>query len=402
MNRFPSKAQSAKNYTATPIIPVIILLCINLWLAACSEPPAESPAVKEGSPPVESALIQLDQLPEQARQRIHVEVIAERLMPHVFTAPANVALNLEQVAKVSSRIPGQIDTIFVTLGTRVTKNQPLAAVESMRLDELVQEYLVAKAKVDVATSNFKRTNELQAEQIISQRRFLEDQGRQREAQAVYQHVKEKLLNMGLSKDDLHQLEHGSHLEGHKYILRAPLSGTVVDQKVVLGQGIGAGEELFEIVDTSRVWVFANLPIEQARRFKEGDQGQVVPQGGVPIHTTLAYVAPVADEATRTIRVRFDVDNAQGQLKPNEFVQVRLSDQNKPVLSMPLSAITLVNGVRGVFIQTSTGFEFVPVEVGPETGGLVEVIHGVSAGAAVVTQGVFDLKNAMMKSSIEGE
>jgi len=69
--------------------------------------------------------------------------------------------------------------------------------------------------------------------------------------------------------------------------------------------------------------------------------------------------------------------------------------------MPLSAITLVNRERGVFVQTPTGFEFVPVEVGPETGGLVEVIHGVHSGAAVVTEGVFDLKNAMMKSSIEG-
>ena len=402
MNIFLSKGGLLKNDPSPPKHRLIILVFLSLWLAACSDQPVAPPTAKEEPPPLESTSIQVDQLPEQARQRIHVEVIAERLMPYLFTAPANVALDLAQVAKVSSRIPGQIDTIFVTLGTRVTKDQPLAAVESMRLDELVQEYLVAKAKVDVATSNFERTNELQAEQIISQRRFLEDQGQQREAQAVYQHVKEKLLNMGLSKKDLYQLEHGSHLEGHKYILRAPLSGTVVNQKVVLGQGIGAGEELFEIVDTSRVWVFANLPIEQARRFKEGDLGQVVPQGGEPIHGTLAYVAPVADEATRTIRVRFDVDNPKGQLKPNEFVQVRLSDQKKPVLSMPLSAITLVNRVRGVFVQTPTGFEFVPVEVGPETGGLVEVIHGVSAGAAVVTQGVFDLKNAMMKSSIEGE
>ena len=378
------------------------LYFMSLLLISCSDQqaPVAPPSNTEGSLPVEYPPIQVDQLPEQARQRIQVEVIAERLMPKVFTAPANVALNLEQVAKVSSRIPGQIDTIFVTLGTQVTKNQPLAAVESMRLDELVQEYLVAKAKVDVATSNFTRTRELQAEQIISQRRFLEDQGHQREAQAVYQHVKEKLLNMGLSKDELHQLEHGSHLEGHKYILRAPLSGTVVDQKVVLGQGIGEGEELFEIVDTSRVWVFAHLPIEQARRFKKGDQGQVVPQGGEPIQAILAYVAPVADEATRTIRVRFDVQNSQGHLKPNEFVQVRLSDQNKAVLSMPLSAITLVNGVRGIFIQIPTGFKFMPVEVGPEAGGLVEVMHGVGAGAAVVTQGVFDLKNAMMKSSLE--
>ena len=121
--------------------------------------------------------------------------------------------------------------------------------------------------------------------------------------------------MGLTPQELNELEHGSHLEGHTYILRAPLSGTIVHQLAVLGQGVAAGEELFEIVNTSRVWVFANLPIEQARRFKEGDQGEVVPRGENPITATLAYISPVAEEATRTIQFRFDVNNTNGQLKP---------------------------------------------------------------------------------------
>ena len=45
-----------------------------------------------------------------------------------------------------------------------------------------------------------------------------------------------------------------------------------------GQGVSPGNELFEVVDTSRVWVFASLPIEQARKFKEGDMGTITPKG----------------------------------------------------------------------------------------------------------------------------
>jgi cobalt-zinc-cadmium efflux system membrane fusion protein len=291
---------------------------------------------------------------------------------------------------------------MVRLGNRVQKDQPLAAVESLRLDELVQEYLVAKSKLDVANSNFARTKRLLAENIISQRRFLEDRGHQIESQAVYQHVREKLLNMGLSEPELHQLEHGSHLEGHKYLLRAPLSGTVVNQHVVLGQGVAAGDELFEIVDTSRVWVFANLPIEQARRFQVGDQGQILPRDGEPITARLSYIAPVADATTRTIRVRFDVENRNGRLKPNEYVEVRLIDQQQPVLSIPLSALTMLDGVRGVFVQRENGYDFVFVETGQEGGGLVEIKRGLQLGEQVVTEGVFDLKNAIMKTSIQGE
>jgi RND family efflux transporter MFP subunit len=380
-----------------------ILSLIGLFPLGCSDPqpPAGTPPDKDVAAAPAGQIFHVDHIPDQARQRIRIEEVKERLTPHSVSAPGNVALDLAQVAKVSSRIPGQVDKVMVTLGNRVQKDQPLAAVESMKLDELVQEYLVAKSKLDVANSNFTRTKNLLAENIISQRRFLEDRGQQIEAQAVYQHVREKLLNMGLSEQELQQLEHGSHLEGHKYLLRAPLSGTVVSQHVVLGQGVAAGDELFEIVDTSRVWVFANLPIEQARRFEEGDQGQVLPRGGEPIIARLTYIAPVADATTRTIRVRFDVENSKGRLKPNEYVEVRLIDEQHPVLSIPLSALTMLDGVRGVFVQRDTGYDFVFVETGQEGGGLVEVKQGLKLGEHVVTEGVFDLKNAIMKTSIQG-
>ncbi len=394
------------NHTHWRWVPVLCLF--GLLPLGCSDPqpPAATPPNTEvaasdpPSPPGQT--FHVDNVPDQARQRIRIEEAKERLTPHSVSAPGNVALDLAYVAKVSSRIPGQVDKIMVKLGDRVQKDQPLVAVESMKLDELVQEYLVAKSKVDVASSNFERTKQLQAENIISQRRFLEDRGQQIEAQAVYQHVREKLLNMGLSEHELQQLEHGSHLEGHKYLLRAPLGGTVVNQKIVLGQGVAAGDELFEIVDTSRVWVFANLPIEQARRFQEGDQGQIIPRGGEPVTARLAYLAPVADATTRTIRVRFDVDNPKGRLKPNEYVDVQLIDQQQPVLSIPLSALTMLDGVRGVFVQRDNGYDFVFIETGQEGGGLVEVTRGLKLGEHVVTEGVFDLKNAIMKTSIQGE
>ena len=387
-----------------------VLCLIGLFLMGCSDtqPPTGSlpdTDVTASSPDLTSPPGQpfhVDYVPEQARQRIRIEEVKERLTPHSVSAPGNVALDLAHVAKVSSRIPGQVDKVMVQLGDQVKKDQPLAAVESMRLDELVQEYLVAKSKLDVASSNFTRTKRLLTENIISQRRFLEDRGQQIEAQAVYQHVREKLLNMGLSEQELQQMEHGSHLEGHKYILRAPLSGTVVSQQIVLGQGVAAGDEFFEIVDTSRVWVFANLPIEQARRFQEGDEGQVLPRGGEPITARLTYIAPVADATTRTIRVRFDVENPKGRLKPNEYVEVRLIDQQHPALSIPLSALTMLDGVRGVFVQRDNGYDFVFVETGQEGGGLVEIKRGLKLGEHVVTEGVFDLKNAIMKTSIQGE
>ncbi|MGH7208544.1 MAG: efflux RND transporter periplasmic adaptor subunit [Nitrospiraceae bacterium] len=340
------------------------------------------------------------QAPQVVRDRLRTDVVTSHVVPEVVTAPGEVALDLKQVAKITSRIEGQVEQIHVQLGDRVRRGQPLLAMESLRLDELVQEYLVTKAQVDVAESSFRRTEKLWADKIVTERRLVEERGLYLEAKARHQHVREKLLNMGMTAAELRELEEGSHQEGHRYTLKSPIAGVVVAQNVVLGQGVSPGNELFEVVDTSRVWVFANLSIEQARKFKEGDLGTIVPKGGEPVTAPLTYLAPVADETTRTIRIRFEVANQKGQLKPREYVDVKLTIVGSPSLAVPVPAVTMVDNVRGVFVQRETGYAFVPIEVGREGGGWVEVRKGLMEGERIVTDGVLDLKTLLLKEHIE--
>jgi multidrug efflux pump subunit AcrA (membrane-fusion protein) len=169
---------------------------------------------------------------------------------------------------------------------------------------------------------------------------------------------------------------------------------------VRGQGVSPGNDLFEVVDTSRVWVFASLPIEQARKFKEGDRGTITPRGGQPVTAPLTYVAPIADETTRTIQVRFEVANARAQLKPREYVDVTLTLRGSPTVAIPVSAVTTIDKLRGVFVAGPSDFTFVPIEVGREGDGRVQVKQGLKVGDRIVTDGVFDLKNVLLKEHIE--
>ena len=376
------------------------VLALFVFVTACgdrgSEPPTPPP---KASPQSGAPRISTIQAPASVRDRVRTDAVAAHVVPEVVTAPGEVSLDLKQVAKIMSRIEGQVQSIHVQLGDRVRPGQPLVAIDSLRLDDLVQEYLVTKAQVVVAESGYRRTEKLAADQIVTERRLVEERGHYIEAQARHQHVREKLLNMGMTAGELHQLEHGSHQEGHRYTLTSPIAGTVVAQNVVRGQGVTPGNELFEIVDTSRVWVFANLPIEQARKFKEGDVGTILPKGSEPVTAPLTYLAPVADETTRTIRVRFEVANQQHSLKPREYVDVQLALASPPTLAVPVSALTMVDKVRGVFVQRETRYAFVPIEAGREGGGWVEVRKGLTAGEQVVVDGVFDLKNVLLKEHI---
>lgn len=380
-----------------------ILLLSLLLIQGCSESPepvseiqSEAQGITEDSSP--SSL----QLTVSARKRIKTAFVEERTLSQTIVAPGAVALDLGKMAKVSSRLEGQVEEVFVQLGNHVKRGDPLLAIGSLKLDELVEEFLVSKVQVDLRQANFERTKKLHEEQIVSERRLMEDQAQYFESQAINQHVTEKLQNMGLLKKDLDELLHSHTMEGHRYIIKAPLAGVVSEQTVVLGQGVRTGDQLFEVVDTRQVWVFANLPIEQAQRFKEGDRGTILAKGRKPIEAPLSYISPVADKATLTIQFRFDVDNQQGSLKPHEYIEVRLEEGEAPILAIPVTAPTLIEGTRGVFVKDGIDFAFLPVTFGQESDGWLAVTEGLSSGDEVVVEGVFDLKNAMLKHSIEGE
>jgi cobalt-zinc-cadmium efflux system membrane fusion protein len=374
------------------------VLALVLFVTACgdrsNEPPAPKAIPQSGAPRLSTI-----QAPAAVRERVRTDTVAAHMVPEVVTAPGEVALDLKQVAKITSRIEGQVEKIHVQLGDRVKPGQALAAIRSLQLDQLIEEYLVSKAQADVAENSFRRTEKLRADDIVPERKLIEDKGRYLETKARFQHIREKLLNMGLSRAEMTELERSRHEESHRYTLTSPIAGTVVTQNAVRGQGVAPGHELFEVVDTSRVWVFANLPIEQARKFEEGDVGTILPKGGEPVTAPLTYLAPVADETTRTIRVRFEVANQQHRLKPREYVDVQLAIASPPTLAIPVSAVTTVDNVRGVFVQRETGYAFVPIEIGREGGGWVEVRKGLTAGEQVVIDGVFDLKNVLLKAHI---
>lgn len=372
-----------------------------LLLAGCGEHDATPPTLAQQRAQSQSeASPRVIQPPSAVRTRLRAEPVTRRSIPEVITAPGEVALDLKQVAKITSRIEGQVDKLHVQLGDRVKPGQPLVVIGSLQLDQLVEEYLVGKTQADVAENSFRRTEKLRADDIVPERKFVEERGRYLETTARYQHIREKLLSMGLSQAELSALEQGRHEEGHRYTVTSPIAGTIVAQSVVRGQGVAPGSELFEVVDTSRVWVFANLPIEHARKFKAGDRGTITPKGAQALTAPLIYLAPVVDETTRTVQVRFDVANPHQRLKPHEYVDVTLILPGLAALAVPESAITTVDKIRGVFVERDSVYAFVPIDLGREGGGWVEVKRGVTVGDRVVIEGVFDLKNVLLREHIE--
>jgi cobalt-zinc-cadmium efflux system membrane fusion protein len=148
-----------------------------LLLLGCGDRGTEPAPPKVAQETQSSTVARLTQPPAAVRDRLKVESVALHAVPEIVTAPGEVALDLKKVAKITSRIDGQIDQIHVQLGSRVKKGQPIVSIRSLQLDQLIEEYLVGKAQADVAENTFHRTEKLRSDDIVPERKLIEDKGR---------------------------------------------------------------------------------------------------------------------------------------------------------------------------------------------------------------------------------
>ena len=145
----------------------LVLVGFLALLPSCGDPPAESPREPgEHVVPNDAQDFGVIQPPPLVEERLQLELVAPRVIEHVVVAPGEVELDLTRVAKVTSRIEGQVERVHVQLGDHVRTGQALVAIGSLELDELVQEYLVSKAQTTVAEDNLNRIRRLRADKII--------------------------------------------------------------------------------------------------------------------------------------------------------------------------------------------------------------------------------------------
>lgn len=194
-----------------------------------------------------------------------------------------------------------------------------------------------------------------------------------------------------------------------YALRAPFEGVITEKHLTLGEKVGSEESAFTIADTSNVWVRFGVYLKDVASVRTGQRARVHltlsrtsngahPQGD--LSGAIAYVSPVADERTRTVPARIVLENADGALRPGQYVTVHVDIQAKdaPVV-IPKSAVQVLDEKQVVFIEDGDGFEAVQVKLGSSDRERIVVTSGLRPGQRYVVLGGFELKAKIVTSGL---
>jgi RND family efflux transporter MFP subunit len=305
----------------------------------------------------------------------------------------------EATVDVSPRASGRIEAVFVKLGDRVAKGQPVAKMDDRDLREQVAQI---EANLDVNTATLtQRESDLQVAKStldrlqatydlgIASKQQLEDaQARHNSALAAVTVSKAQISQTRSRVDEL-------KLNLSLTTILSPVDGFVGQRNLDPGAFAGTSTPILSVVDISTVRLVANLVEKDFRRIRPGVEATVEVDAfpGEQFAGQVSRVAPIFDPATRTAAMEIEVPNPGFRLKPGMFARIRLlAERRNSVLAVPRNAIVDVEGKRGVFLIEEQIAHFVSVQTGLSDEERVEILSGVGEGQPVVTTGALALRD----------
>lgn len=190
----------------------------------------------------------------------------------------------------------------------------------------------------------------------------------------------------------------------QYQITAPISGTIIERKGVLGEYVDKDKRLMVIADLTTLWVDYRVYQTDFARLKLGQTIETrLARNGGSKSAAITYISPIGMTDTQSMLARVVIDNKDGSFRPGLYVtgRVLLGEQKVPVAVKQI-AIQYITGKPIVFVETKEGFEAREVEFGLKDDETAEIIFGVIAGEKVVTGNSFVLKAEIGKGEASHE
>jgi membrane fusion protein, copper/silver efflux system len=236
----------------------------------------------------------------QKLAEIITEPVARKFVEKEIRLVGKIEYDETRVSYITTWIPGRIDKLFVNYtGISVNQGQHLAKLYSPEILSTHQELL----------QSLKTVNSVDKSDFVWQA-----------AQSQLNSVRERLRLWGLTKDQIAKMEKSSKPNEH-ISLYAPISGIVIHKNALEGMYVNTGTKIFTIADLSKVWVKMDAYESDVSWLRYGQDVKFTTEAfpGEVFPGRVAFIDPVLDAKTRTIKIRVNVNNPEGKLKPEMFV-----------------------------------------------------------------------------------
>lgn len=379
--------------------------------------PATQTGAETSSKQVQPDLVTAE---EEELKHISIEPVVERSIEVEQETTGKVAFNEDRQTPVFTPYAGRVIEVLANKGDVVRQGQSLLVIESPELVALANDLSAARSDreksqiaLDTAQKSADRARALLEREAIAAKdvQLAEaDLARSKEelrrANAAVALIESRLALYGKDAKEIAQfgIQPASN-QDRRIIIRAPISGTIVERKVGPGQYLksDAPDPLYLIADLSTLWVMGDVYESFLPHIRVGTPVKIS-VAAFPDHSfpaRISFINPTVDPATRTVRVRAVVQNTNatgGVLKPEMFAKIKIGSAIPQIFpAVPSSAVISVNNNSAVLVEESHGrFRRREIKLAWEEGGFTLIESGLKPGERVVTKGVLLLNDGVGK------
>ena len=332
------------------------------------------------------------------RARIHVITVALSVFRPVVSTTGTVQFNGDHSTPVLAPVSGPVSRILVPLGAQVGQGAALATVSSPDFAAAVSAFRKAESSYRQLSRVAALDEQLFNTDAIAHRDVEQAQTDAAAAAADRDAALQQLRALGVDAATIAAIQAGKSVGPIEAVIRAPISGTVVEKLINPGQLLQAGTTpTFTIADVSSMWVAASVFETDLSAVRKGERATIFSAAGkYPIPGVVDNVADLVDPNTKATAVRIVVPNPGGVLKRDMFVRVEIqADAQQSGFLIPTSAVLRnEENLPFVFVALPTGgFNRRSVTLGARVGDSYQVLSGLSAGDRVVSEGALFLQFA---------
>jgi Cu(I)/Ag(I) efflux system membrane fusion protein len=286
-------------------------------------------------------------------------------LPGILETTGQVTYDDRRVSTIVSRVQGRIEATRVSLWDNVRRGEQIVELYSPDFMTAEAEYLQAQ-----------QTAKLSAAPGIA--------GGNDIGGALLSAARRKLELLGMDDGDIRELK----APGPTIWMRAPISGTVVENKALRGAAVNPGDVLFTLGTLDHVWITADVYEDELARVKLGQQLAAVTTAfsDEVFHGAIARISPGIDPTTHAAQIRCEVANPHGELKPQMLARVKIVTRPGEALVVPQDALVFETDSYYAFVQAGADrVERRKVTIGSwDEQGYARVVAGLKAGDRVVT------------------
>ncbi|MDD2939942.1 MAG: efflux RND transporter periplasmic adaptor subunit [Acinetobacter harbinensis] len=378
---------------------VLILMDKNKSKASAGHAEAESAEQHddgETDAHVESISLTSKQLVQQGIQLLVVE---QGAVIQLNSYPAKLSLNTDQQAHVSPSFSGHVENVYVELGQKVQKGQPLATLLVPDLVDQQANLKIEQSNLELAKQDFNREQQLWSQGISAKQDYQRAYHSYKRAQIQVQAAQSRLSAFG-----------AMNASNGRYILKAPISGVISKKDLVIGENVQSASQLFTIDQLDQLWLEFIVPNAEIAGLSPNQKIEFKSLQTDKIYKAVIQTLNIeADAQTGRLQVRAKVQSSTAELRPNLMVNVLLPQpSDSTALRILQSAVQNVDGKNVVFIATQqeqqVEFHPTPIKLGQSSkdSQYIEVLSGLNQGQKYAAQGSFLLKSELEKGEASHE